>query len=131
MINNHSKQLGLGPMSLQSVKTQDLNQINSIQTGVILTDLVVIAGTRLGMQKKELAALFELSAPDFSVAFDTSDTRRNKIMKIQLPFALARQIALLLCETTGLAVAGPDVERNALADVMRSMSDYLRVMGRG
>lgn len=125
-----SRQLSLGPMSLQSIKSEPLSPVNSVKTGVILTDVIVAAGLLMGMQKKELAALFGLSAPDFTVAFDANDQKRNRLMKVEIPMALARQIALQLCEATGLAVAGPDVERNALADVMRSMADYLRVMAR-
>ena len=85
------------------------------------------------MQKKELAALFELSAPDFTAAFDTQDERhakRNRLMKIEIPLALARQIAMQMCEATGLAVGGPDAERHALADLLTKCADYVRVMSR-
>lgn len=125
-----SIQYGLGPMALQSVKPADLTPVNSLQSGVILADVIVAAGLRLGMQKKELAALFDLSAPDFTVAFDVKDTKRNRLMKIELPMNLARQIALQLCEATGLAVGGPDMERHALADVLKACSEYVRVLSR-
>jgi hypothetical protein len=125
-----SVQYGLGPMALQSVKHSDLTPVNSLQTGVILSEIIVTAGLRLGMQKKELAALFDLSAPDFTVAFDVNDTKRNRLMKVALPMQLARQIALQLCEATGLAVSGADVERNALADVLKACSEYVRVLSR-
>jgi len=117
-------------MSLKSIKSEHLNPVNSVNNGVVLVDVIVAACLRMGMQKKEIAAMFGLSAPDFSVAFDTKDEKRNRLMKVALPIAVAREIALQLCEATGMAVAGPDVERNALADVMRSMADYLRVMAR-
>ena len=125
-----TSQLNLGPMSLKSIKSEHLNPVNSVNNGVVLVDVIVAACLRMGMQKKEIAAMFGLSAPDFSVAFDTKDEKRNRLMKVALPIAVAREIALQLCEATGMAVAGPDVERNALADVMRSMADYLRVMAR-
>jgi hypothetical protein len=125
-----SVQYGLGPMALQSVKHADLTPVNSLQSGVILAEIIVTAGLRLGMQKKELAALFDLSAPDFTVAFDVNDTKRNRLMKVALPMQLARQIALQLCEATGLAVSGADVERNALADVLKACSEYVRVLSR-
>jgi hypothetical protein len=125
-----SVQYGLGPMALQSVKHADLTPVNSLQSGVILADIIVTAGLRLGMQKKELAALFDLSAPDFTVAFDVNDTKRNRLMKVPIPMQLARQIALQLCEATGLAVSGADIERNALADVLKACSEYVRVLSR-
>jgi hypothetical protein len=125
-----SVQYGLGPMALQSVKHADLTPVNSLQSGVILADIIVTAGLRLGMQKKELAALFDLSAPDFTVAFDVNDTKRNRLMKVAIPMQLARQIALQLCEATGLAVSGADIERNALADVLKACSEYVRVLSR-
>lgn len=111
----------------QSVKADALSPVNSVNPGVILAEVIVTAGTRMGMQKKELAALFELSAPDFSVAFDVKDTKRNRLMKVALPLALAREIALQLCEATGLAVSGPDAERHALADLLASAANYIRV----
>ncbi len=117
-------------MALQSVKHGDLTAVNSLQTGVILAEVIVGAGLRLGMQKKELAALFDLSAPDFTVAFDVNDTKRNRLMKVAIPMQLARQIALQLCEATGLAVNNADVERNALADVLKACSEYVRVLSR-
>src|SRR5687768_13426125 len=110
-----SKQLSLGPMPLPSLKSPDLSAVNSLKP-VTLAEIIVIAGTKLGMQKQEMATLFELSPPDFTAAFDCTDerhSRRNRLMKVEIPIALARQIALQLCEATGLAVAGPDVERNA------------------
>lgn len=127
---SNSLQYGLGPMPLQSIKSGDLSPVNSLNAGVNLAEVIVTAAGRLGMQKKELAALFDLSAPDFSVAFDANDTKRNRLMKVAIPMHLARQIALQLCEQTGLAVGGPDVERNALADVLRACSDYVRVVSR-
>ncbi len=127
MKSAHSKQLNLGPMNLQSVKSEGLSPLNSVNTGVVLADVILTAGARLGMQKKELAALFELSAPDFTVAFDVNDTKRNRLMKVAIPMALAKQIAIQLCEATGMAIAGPDLERNALADLLASAANYIRV----
>lgn len=126
------QQLTLGPMQLPTLKSPDLSGVNSLKP-VTLAEIVLVAGTSLGMQKQELATLFELSPPDFTAAFDCTDDRhakRNRLMKVELPIALARQIALKLCEATGLAVAGPDIERNALADVLAACAHYVRVMAR-
>jgi hypothetical protein len=125
-------QYGLGPMALQSVKHGVLNALNSVHSGVILTEIIQMAAARLGMQKKELAALFELSTPDFTAAFgeNPENEKRNRLMKVPLPLNLARQIALQLCEATGLAVSGADIERNALADVLKACSEYVRVVSR-
>jgi len=125
-----SKQLALGPMALHSLKGDDLSPLNPVNDGVSLAEVVLMAAGRLGMQKKELAALFGLSPPDFSVAFDAHDTKRNRLMKVALPLTLARQVAVQLCESTGLALGGPDAERHALAEVLRACSDYIRVVSR-
>lgn len=125
-----SRQLSLGPMELQSLQTKDLTPLKSVQPGVVLTDAVLLAASRQGMQKKEVAALYDLSAPDFSSAFDPNDTKRNRLMKVELPMAFARQLAIVLCEQTGLAVAGPDAERHALADVLAACAAYVRLMHR-
>jgi hypothetical protein len=132
-----SRQLALGPMALNkvgiandTVGTETPTPANSVGTPVDLASIVLRAGDRLGLQRKDLAAVFGFSEADFSAAFSPNRTDRNRPMKQQLPLVLAREIALLMCEATGLAVAGPDAERNALADVMRSMADYLRVMQR-
>lgn len=128
--HSSSGQLGLGPMSLQSLKHADLSSLNSAQQAVILAEVIVTAAGRLGMQKKELAALFELSPPDFTVAFINHDDKRNRLMKVPLPLALARQMALQLCEATGLLIGGPDAERAAMSEVLRAMSDFIRVAQR-
>lgn len=125
-----SKQLALGPMSLKSVQSADLTPLNSVQNGVILAEIILTAGGKAGMQKKELAAIYDLSAPDFTSAFDLNDLKRNRLMKVVLPLNLAREIALQLCEATGLAVAGPDAERHALADVLSACANYVRLMQR-
>lgn len=127
-----SVQLTTGPMGLQSFKSPVLSPLNSLKSGVILADVVVMAGTRLGMQRQEMAALFELSPPDFTAAFDAKDERhakRNRLMKIDLPMDFVRQMALLMCEQAGLAVGGPDAERHALADLLAKCAEYVRVMG--
>jgi hypothetical protein len=127
-----SVQYGLGPMALQSVNREDLTPVNSSQPCVILTEVIQIAAARLGMQKKELAALFELSTPDFTAAFGNNpeNEKRNRLMKVALPLNLARQMALQLCEATGMAVSGADIERHALADVLKACSEYVRVVSR-
>jgi len=118
-------------MGVPNVKSADLSPLNSIKS-VTLAEVFVVAGTRLGMQKQEMAALMDLSSPDFSAAFDwktEENAKRNRLMKVALPLALARQIALVLCEQTGLAVGGPDAERHALADLLAKCAEYVRVMG--
>jgi hypothetical protein len=107
--------------------------VKSVQSTVNLAEIVVLAGTRLGLQKQEMAAMFELSPSDFTAAFDCTDDRhskRNRLMKVALPMALARQIAVQLCEATGLAVAGPDMERSALGDLLAACAAYIRVVQR-
>lgn len=118
-------------MALPSFKSADLNALNSVQS-VTLAEIVMVAGTRLGLQKQQMAKVFDLSSPDFTAAFslDENHAKRNRLMKVPLPMAFARQIALQLCEATGLAVGGADMERNALADLMASAANYIRVMQR-
>jgi len=123
-------QLTMGPMGLHSLKSEDLSPLNSLKSSVILSEIVLLGGARAGMQKKELADIFELSAPDFTTAFDLNNDKRNRLMKMPLPLVLAREMALILCEQTGLAVGGPDAERHALADVLKACSEYVRLMQR-
>ena len=123
-----SRQLALGPMALNKVGTVAPTPLNS--DGVTFASAVLRAGDRLGLQHKELADIFGLSAPDFSAAFSANRLDRNRTMKMALPLALAREVALVLCEQTGLAVGGPDIERHALADVLRACSDYVRILSR-
>lgn len=128
-----SRQLSLGPMQLPNLKSPDLSAVNSVQPRITLAEIVVTAGTKLGLQKQEMARLFELSPPDFTAAFDCTDERhakRNRLMKVELPLALARQIAMQMCEATGMVVAGKDAERHALADLLAKAADYIRVMQR-
>jgi hypothetical protein len=132
-----TSQLNIPPMALNRVGTATdrvgpatPSPANSVGAAVDLASIVLRAGDRLGLQRKDLAAVFGFSEADFSAAFSPNRIDRNRPMKQPLPLVLAREIAMQLCEATGLAVAGPDAERNALADVMRSMADYLRVMQR-
>lgn len=97
---------------------------------VDLCAVVLRAGDRLGMQRKELAGVYELSESDFSAAFSPSRADRNRLMKVALPMVLAREIALVLCEQVGMAVGGPDAERHALADLLEGCANYIRVMQR-
>jgi hypothetical protein len=113
-------------MALNKVGTVAPTPANSVD----LCSAVLRAGNRLGLQHKELADIFGLSAPDFSAAFSPNRLDRNRTMKSPLPLALAREVALVLCEQVGLAVGGPDVERHALADVLRACSDYVRILSR-
>lgn len=120
-------------MALPNVQSGDLSPLNSVQPQVTLAEILVMAGTRLGMQKQEMAQLFELTPPDFTAAFSVDDERhakRNRLMKVALPMAFAREVAMALCEATGLAVAGPDAQRHALADVLEACATYVRVAQR-
>lgn len=123
-----SKQLALGPMALNKFGTVAPTPAHS--DGVTFAAAVLRAGDRLGVQHKELADIFGLSAPDFSAAFSANRLDRNRTMKTPMPLVLAREIALVLCEQTGLAVGGPDVERHALADLLKACGDYIRVVSR-
>lgn len=116
-------------MALNRVGTASPTPANSV--GVVdFASIVLKAGAALGLQDKELADIFGMSAPDFSAAFSPNRTDRNRLMKVALPMVLARQVALQLCEATGLAVGGPDAERHALADLLNKCAEYVRVMGR-
>lgn len=126
MANNPSKQWNLPPMAVNSIGAAMPTDAKSLGT-VDLASLVLRAGDRLGMQRKELASIYDLSEADFSAAFSPNRLDRNRTMKQPLPMALAREIALQLCEAVGLAVAGPDAERHALADLLASAANYIRV----
>ena len=123
---SRSVQLNMPPVALNKVGTVPPTAANSVD----FCSAVLRAGDRLGVQHKELADIFGLSAPDFSAAFSPNRLDRNRTMKMALPLALAREVALVLCEQTGLAVGGPDIERHALADVLRACSDYVRIVSR-
>jgi len=90
----------------------------------------LLAGSRLGMQDKEMAAIFDLTAPEFSRAFSAAVTDRNRVMKTTLPAPFARECAKVLGELTGLSICGVDDERHAVADLMVSAANYLRVVRR-
>lgn len=122
-------QLTLGPMALKTVGGPMPTHANSAGA-VDFCTVVLKAGGALGLQDKELADIFGLSAPDFSASFSPNRSDRNRLMKVALPMVLARQVALQLCEATGLAVSGPDAERHALADLLNKCAEYVRVMGR-
>lgn len=121
-------QPGIWPAVVNTVGSDTPTDANSL--GIDLCSLVLRAGDRLGMQRKELAAIYGLSEPDFSAAFSPNRMDRNRPMKQPLPMQLAREVALLLCEVTGLAVGGPDQERHALANVLQACSEYIRVVKR-
>lgn len=124
-----SRQLNIPPMALNRVGISTPTAANSV--GIAdLAAMVLRAGDRLGMQRKELADVFGLSEPDFSAAFSPNRLDRNRVMKQPLPLALARELALVLCEAVGMAVAGPDAERHALSDLLRACSEYIRVVQR-
>lgn len=124
-----TSQLNLQPMLLNSVGSAAPTPANSVGT-VDLASVVLRAGDRLGLQRKELADVFGFSEADFSAAFSPNRLDRNRPMKMPLPLALAREIALQLCEATGLAVAGPDAERQALGDLLTACANYIRVVQR-
>jgi hypothetical protein len=123
-----NSQLNMPPMALNRVGNGTPTPAKSV--GIAdLAALILRAGDRLGLQRKELAAVFDLSEPDFSAAFSPNRLDRNRLMKQALPMALARELALVLCEATGLAVGGVDTERHALADLLKSAAEYIRVAG--
>jgi hypothetical protein len=121
-------QPGIWPARLNEVADAQATPGKSLAS-VCLADVVALAATRLGFSSQDVGNVFALSVPEVSKCFGPNNPDRNRVMKQPMPLALARQVALVLCEQTGLLVAGPDAERHALAEVMRSMSDYLRVMG--
>jgi hypothetical protein len=121
-------QRNLPPMALTRVGGTLPTPANSLNAEPItLASVVLQAGGRLGLQDKELASVFDLSAPDFSAAFSPNRPDRNRLMKQPVPDFLAREIAKVMGEQTGLSINGPDVARHALADVADAMARYLRV----
>lgn len=133
-----SRQLGFGPMPLQQVASAAATQGNLVSApsqaadqGISLVDAVVAASTHMGLQHDQLGSLFGgLSVSEVTKNFGPNNPDRNRLMKEKLPLAFAREVALALCEATGLAVAGPDVERHALADLLQACSQYVRVLSR-
>lgn len=125
-----SLQPGIWPARLNEVASVQATPGNSIASGVNLAEAVGLAATRLGMSASDIGSVFGLSVPEVSKCFGPNNPDRNRVMKQVVPMAFARQIALVLCEQTGLAVGGPDAEKNALADLLRACSDYIRVVSR-
>lgn len=121
-----SMQLNLPPTEVNRVGSPMPTGSNEVGS-VDLASLVLKAGDALGMQDKELAGLFELSPADFSSAFSPARTDRNRLMKQRLPLLFARELALALCQATGLVVSGPDAQRHAAADLIVSATNFLRV----
>lgn len=117
-------------MQLNKVSSAQESRGNAVAT-LTLTDLVLEAGARLRMENKELAALFGgLSAPEFTKSFSVDYPERNKLMKQPLPMQVARAMALVLCDATGLAVSDADVEREAIADLIEGAAKALRLIRR-
>lgn len=121
-------------MPLQGVASPQATQgnlVSSPEKAVTLCDVVVAAASHLGYQHDQIGSIFGgLSVAEVSKNFGPNNPDRNRLMKQPLPLAFARQIALAMCEATGLAVVGPDAERHALADVLNACSHYIRVMQR-
>jgi len=119
-------------MALNKVASAQATQGNSVATTEIsLVDAVMQAAATLGLQHDQIGSIFGgLSVAEVSKNFGPNNPDRNRLMKQPMPLVLARQVALVLCEATGLAVAGPDAERHALADLMASAANYIRVMQR-
>lgn len=134
-----TRQLNIPPMEVEprgSRMPSPANSVGNVSTtaanlvGIDLASLVLRAGDRSGMQRKQLADMYGMPEADFSAAFSPNRLDRNKPMKQVLPLAFARELALVMCEATGLAVAGPDAERHALADLLAACAAYIRVVQR-
>jgi hypothetical protein len=125
-----SVQLNLPPTAVNRVGATTPTAANSDSATVDLASVVLSAGDRLGLADKDLAGIFDLSAPDFSSAFSPHRLDRNRLMKIKLPDTLAREVARVMGERTGLVIGGPDAERHAVADLMVAAAGYLRVVQR-
>lgn len=124
-------QPGIWPARLNEVASAQATQGNPVASeGISLADVVALAATRLGFSAQDMGGVFGLSLPEVSKCFGPNNPDRNRVMKQPMPMALARQVALVLCEQTGLAVSGPDAERHALADLLAKCAEYVRVMGR-
>lgn len=118
-------------MALNRVASTQATEGNFVAAeGVCLADLVASAATRLGYQHDQLGGLFAISAPEVSKCFGPNNPERNRLMKRRLPLAFARELALVMCEATGLAVGGADVEKHALADLLASCAHYIRICQR-
>jgi hypothetical protein len=124
---NPSRQLTLGPLALQTVSGPSETARKSVNPTAIASRALAKAG----IQSKEAAADMGISASLFSRQFNESSEEHPSLKRMaNLPTSFWREFALLLCEDLGLAVGGPDAERHALADVLQSCAQYVRVMGR-
>lgn len=125
-----SVQQGMWPSRLNEVASAQATSGNSVALeGISLAEVVALAATRLGYSADDVGRVFRLSLPEVSKCFGPNNPDRNRVMKERVPLAFARQVALVLCEQTGLAVGGPDAERHALADLLSKCAEYVRVMG--
>ncbi len=113
-------------MALNKVASAQATTGNTVAS-VSLAGLIATAAARVGA---DLGDVFDLSLPEVSKNFGPNNPERNRLMKVELPLPLARQLAVQLCEVTGLAVGGPDAERHALSDLLAACADYIRVAGR-
>jgi hypothetical protein len=124
-----SVQLNLPPTEVQRVASPPATPGNFVAS-LDLASAVLRAAGRLGMADKELAAIFDISAPECSKAFGPNNPDRNRLMKTALPPSLVRELAAVLGESCGLTVAGADSERHALADMVEAASRFIRVVAR-
>jgi hypothetical protein len=136
MMTSPISQLNLPPRAVERLAAPQATQGNPVaapveQAGICLVDVVNAAAAHLGYQHGELGSIFGgLSVAEVSKNFGPNNPDRNRLMKERLPMPFARQVALAMCEATGLVVSGADAERHALADVLRACSDYVRVVSR-
>lgn len=119
-------QLFMPPMALNKVASPQATPGNKVAS-VTLAGLISVSAAHVGV---DLGDVFDLSLPEVTKNFGPNNPERNRLMKVELPMNLLRQMALQLCEVTGLAVGGPDQERHALADVLKACSEYVRVVSR-
>lgn len=88
----------------------------------------MLAATRLGYQHDAIGSLFGgMSVAEVSKNFGPNNPERNRLMKQPLNLVFLRALALVLCEKTGQVVAGPDIERHALGDLLAACAQYVRL----
>lgn len=122
-----SKQLGLGPMALQTLSGSP----ESARKFVNPTALACRAFAKAGISSKAAAVDMGISPSLFSRQFSETSEEHPSLKRMGgLSREFWREFALLLCEDLGLSVAGPDTERHALADVLQACAHYVRVMSR-
>lgn len=130
------KQRTLWPSQLNEVASAQATQGNAVAAvaipkAITLADVVNTAAGRLGLQHDAIGSIFGgISVAEVSKCFGPNNPDRNRLMKQPLPMPLAREIALAMCEATGLAIAGPDAERHALGDLLTACANYIRVVQR-